>query len=416
MKILCIDLKSFYASVECVMRGIDPFQVNLAVADRGRGLGSIVLAVSPHLKSLGAQSRCRIYDLERYPDVIYAMPRMRKYMDFACQVYNAYLEFVAPEDVHIYSIDEAFLDITHYLQYYHWTPQEFATAILQKIFTNTGLVATCGIGDNMFQAKVALDCFAKSAPNYIATLNDDDFIEKTKDLRPINQIWGIGGRIQKRLHFLNIHCLNDIIHMGAEVLRKEFGVIGEELFQHAQGIDTTTVTEARNYKPQSKSFGHSQIMFEDYSVADMHTILMEHIDILATELVMKRLQCQVICLGIGYSKEHHRGFGRQMKLPTPTNSREVLLEAFTKLYYKNVEDLPIRIIGARVTQLTQEAHHQWNLFDNCERREKEHHLFDAIGRIQSRYGIKAINMSISYLPKATKIMRSHLIGGHNAES
>ena len=154
MNVLCIDLKSFYASVECVERGLDPFQVNLAVADRKRGMGSIVLAVTPHLKSLGAESRCRIYDLTHYPNMIYATPRMKLYMDYACRVYDVYLKYVAEEDIHIYSIDEAFLDITHYLQYYQWTPEEFAKHVLADIHESIGLVATCGVGENMFQAKV----------------------------------------------------------------------------------------------------------------------------------------------------------------------------------------------------------------------------------------------------------------------
>ncbi|MFA7127454.1 MAG: damage repair protein, partial [Bacilli bacterium] len=386
------------------------------VADRSRGMGSVVLAVSPHLKSLGAQSRCRIHDLQQFPDVIYAVPRMRSYMEFACQIYRVYLEFVAPEDIHIYSIDEAFLDITHYMNYYQWTSEQFASAILQKISLSVGLIATCGIGDNIFQAKVALDCFAKKSPNYIAMLTSDDFIKKTKDLHPINQIWGIGGRIQQRLHQLNIDCLGDIIKVGVNQLRDEFGIIGEELFDHAQGIDDTKVQDARNYIPQHQSFGHSQVMFEDYSISDMYTILMEYVDMIATELVMKRQQCQMISLGIGYSKDHQQGFNRQMKLSASTNSRSVLLEAFSKIYYQHVTNLPIRRIGVRVSSLSKEAYYQWNLFDDYIRQQKEHRLFDAMGHIQARYGMKAVNMSISYLPKATKIMRSRLIGGHNADA
>lgn len=415
MNVLCIDLKSFYASVECVERGLDPFQVNLAVADRKRGMGSIVLAVTPHLKSLGAESRCRIYDLTHYPNMIYATPRMKLYMDYACRVYDVYLKYVAEEDIHIYSIDEAFLDITHYLQYYQWTPEEFAKHVLADIHESIGLVATCGVGENMFQAKVALDCFAKHAPNYIASLNNDDFIAKTKDLRPITQIWGIGNRMQKHLHALHIHCLGDILSKDIKILTDTFGVIGQELYDHAQGRDETTVREAREYQPQSKSFGHGQIMFEDYSIEDMYTILMEYVDTLAIELILKHQLCQVIALGIGYSKGQKSGFGRQMKLSAPTNSRDELLTAFAKLYYQYVEPLPMRAIGVRVTALCPESFHQCQLFDD-ERRQKEHALFKTLGKLQGRYGLKAANMSFSYLPKATKIARSSLIGGHNAEA
>lgn len=416
MKVLCIDLKSFYASVECVLRGLDPFLVNLAVADKKRGDGSIVLAVSPHLKSLGASSRCRIYDLKKYPNVIYAVPRMQKYMDYACQVYQLYLKYLAVEDIHIYSIDEAFLDVTHYLKYYNYSVLQIAQMLKEAIYQEIGLVATCGIGDNMFQAKVALDCFAKTSSSGIACLSDVDFVAKTATLKPISQIWGIGEGLKKRLHHLHIHSLGDIDPANRQKLIDTFGVLGQELYEHAQGIDTTLVSEARTYQPKNKSFGYSQIMFEDYNIADMYTVLCEYVDTLAVELVLQNLQCQVISLGIAYSHEYRKSFTRQLKLANPTNSREVLSAHFTSLYYKYVEDLPIRSIGLRVTNLVKANFYQNNLFADKQRQEKEVALLKTVGTLQNKFGIKMINMSISYLPKATKVRRSVLLGGHNANA
>ncbi len=416
MKVLCIDLKSFYASVECILRGLDPFSVSLAVTDKKRGDGAIVLAVSPYLKSLGAKSRCRVYDLKKYPDVIYAKPRMLTYMEYACKIYEVYLQYLAPQDIYIYSIDEAFLDVSPYLNYYKLSANELARKLLKSIYQKTNLVATCGMGDNMFQAKVALDCFAKTSASGLAILDSSNFVAKTKDLQPISQIWGIGEGIKKSLHTLHIHSLGDIIRCDRQKLLDKFGIIGQELYEHAHGRDNTLVSEARNYQTKNKSFGYSQIMFEDYNIKDMYIVLCEYVDTLATELIIKQKQCQVISLGIAYNKEYRKGFTRQIKLSSPTNSRSLLLSHFTDLYYKNIENFPIRMIGIRASNLVSEKFHQNSLFTNSIKEEKEHALFKTLGLLQTKYGLGIINMSTSYLPKATKIKRSTLLGGHNAQA
>jgi DNA polymerase V len=172
---MCIDLKSFYASVECVLRGLDPFEVNLVVADKERGGGSIVLAVSPHLKKFGVPSRCRIYELPTDMDIIYAKPRMKKYIEFSSRIYDIYLKYIAKEDIHVYSIDEAFMDFTSYMNYYNMPLSSIGRMILDDIFKTTGITATCGMGDNMFLAKVALDCLAKHSPDYMSYLNQELF-------------------------------------------------------------------------------------------------------------------------------------------------------------------------------------------------------------------------------------------------
>ncbi|HHU56572.1 MAG TPA: type VI secretion protein ImpB, partial [Acholeplasmataceae bacterium] len=323
------------------------------------------------------------------------------------------LNYVASEDIHIYSIDEAFLDITHYLKYYGLNEKELAIKILNDIYHETKITATCGIGENMFLAKVALDCLAKHSENNIAYLNQELFHKYIWDIKPLTEIWGIGKNIEKRLKKMNIHTLRDLAHTSLEKLEKEFGIIGKELYEHAHGIDDSIVSEVRNYKPQAKSFGYGQVLFSDYNYHDLYTILLEYIDEIATELVLKKLTCKLISLGIGYSKEVGGGFHRQMTLPIKTNSRTVLRKAFHKLYYDNVQDLPIRRLDIRVGKLDKEDFVQTDLFDKNSK--KEHDLFKAIGEIKNKYGKSAINMAISYTDKATKIKRDSLIGGHNAE-
>lgn len=413
--VICIDLKSFYASVECVLRGLDPFKVNLVVADASRGPGSIVLAASPHIKQYGVKSRCRIYELPKNLDIIYAKPRMKKYIEYSSAIYQVYLKYVSHEDIHIYSIDEAFLDLSSYLKYYQATSMELAERIIDDIYQTTKITATCGVGDNMFLAKVALDCLAKHQPNNLEYLNQDLFKEHIWDLKPITEIWGIGSRIAKRLAKMNIYCLRDVAKTPLSKLEKEFGIIGREILEHAYGVEHTTVQEARNYLPSSKSFGHGQVLFEDYHYQDLYVILLETVNQIATELVTRKLCCQLIALSIGYSKEVGGGFSRQMTLPSKTNSQKRLVDAFTKLYYDHIKDLPIRRIDVRVGKLSLEDFHQTNLFMDVEKDKKEHDLYQAIGKINEKYGKTTVHLAISNTEKSTFIKRNSLIGGHNAE-
>lgn len=415
MKILCIDLKSFYASVECVLRGLDPYNTDLVVADESRGPGSVVLAVTPHLKKQGVKSRCRIFELPKDIEIIYAKPRMKRYIEFSSKVYEVYLKYVSKEDIHIYSIDEAFLDLTSYLNYYHQPAYDIAKNIINDIYLATNITATCGIGDNMFLAKVALDCLAKHEPNNISYLNQELFFEKIWDIRPITKIWGIGSGIEKRLNRMNIFTLRDIANTKLDRLEKEFGVIGKELYEHALGKDDSIVSEIRNYIPTSKSIGTGQVLFRDYNFQELDVIILETVDEIATELVMRKLNCQLISLSITYSKHIGSGFSRQRTLDVPTNSRNLLLEAFRKLYYDFVGDYPIRKIQMRVGKLSNEEFIQPSLFDNPDKLIKERHLYEAIGDIKQRYGKNAVNLATSLTEGATKISRNKLIGGHNAE-
>jgi len=414
MVVSCIDLKSFYASVECVLRGLDPFTTPLAVADERRGEGSIVLAITPYLKKQGFNSRCRLYQLPK-KDIIIARPQMKKYIEYSCLVYKVYLQYVDKEDIHIYSIDEAFLDLTHYIRYYNVSETEICRRILQDVFQQTGIVASAGIGENMFLAKVALDCLAKQRLDRIAFLNKEDFRKYIWDIRPLDNIWGIGRKLVKRLAILGIYTLRDMANTPIEKLEKEFGVLGRELHCHAHGDDSTTVQEAKKYQPHDRTIGHSQVFLEDYNYQEINIIITEMTSEIATELVLRRLCCQEIALGIGYSKKIGGGFYRQLKLDNKTNSYQVLLSGFKKLYNKYIKDLPIRNIAMRIGKLSVEEFCQQDLFYSTEKQIKEKNLYRAIGEIREKYGKASVHLAISNTEKATLLKRSILIGGHNAE-
>lgn len=401
--------------MECVLRGLDPFTTDLVVADESRGPGSIVLAVSPHLKQLGVSSRCRVFELPKNCNIIFAKPRMKKYIEFSSKIYDIYLKYVDRNDIHIYSIDEAFLDFTNYMKYYNCNLKDIAVKVLNDIYASTGITASCGAGDNMFLAKVALDCLAKKRKNNIAYLNQELFYKYIWDLKPLNKIWGIGKQIEKRLAKMNLYSLRDLANHSLVKLEKEFGVIGRELYEHAHGIDNSIVSEVRKYKPRDESFGYGQVLFSDYNYKDAYTILLEYVDEVTTELVLRKAVCGLIGIGIGYSKKVGGGFFRQLTFSNKTNSRKRIRSAFKKLYFDNVKDLPIRRIDVRIGKLSAEDYVQTDLFTDINKEKKEHDLFKAIGEIQSIYGKNSVNMAISYTDKATKIKRNSLIGGHNAE-
>lgn len=413
--IACIDLKSFYASVECALLGLDPLKVNLVVADIKRGNGSIVLAVTPALKRYGVSSRCRIYELPKGLDIIYAKPRMKKYIEYSTKIYSVYLKYFSSEDIHIYSIDEAFLDLGPYMKYYNLSAEELVKKVINDVYETTKINATCGIGENMFLAKVALDVLAKHEKGGIATLNKEQFKEKIWNYQPITDIVGIGNRTAKRLEKLGITTVGQIAKCPLERLEKEFGIIGRELLERSYGIDRTTVQEARAYIPESKSIGKGQVLFEDYNYEDLSLVLLETVDELVCELVTNKLTCKLIGLSIVYSKEVGGGFSRQRTLPNKTNSRKVLVDEFMKLYNEHVENLPIRRVDVRLGKLSPEDYFQNDLFNGVGNYQKEHSLYEAIGKIKNKFGKGAVYLAVSNTEKGTLVKRNKLIGGHNAE-
>ena len=316
---LCIDLKSFYASVECVARGLDPLTTNLVVADKSRGRTTICLAITPAMKRLGIRNRCRLFEIPESVDYITAVPRMRTYMERSADIYGIYLRFVSPEDVHVYSIDECFIDATPYLRLYGMkSAKELARRLRDAVLAETGITATAGVGPNLFQAKVALDVTAKHAPDGIGELDDESFRERIWHHRPITDIWNVGPGIARRLAKHGIYDLAGVALSDPALIRREFGVNAEYLIDHAWGQESCTIEQIRTYRPTTHSLSNGQILPEDYTFEEARIVLKEMVDALALELVEQRLVTSHISLTVGYAKARDAPQPSQGAAPMPS--------------------------------------------------------------------------------------------------
>ena len=399
--ILCIDLKSFFASVECIERGLDPFKVPLVVANPKQGKGAITLAITPYLKAQNINSRTRLYTIPSNIKYMIVPPRLSLYAKKSKEVINIYLDFVSNEDLHVYSIDECFLDVTDYLHYYQKTDEELAELILKTIEEKTGLTATCGIGPNMLLAKIAMDKEAKKYKNGIAKWTYDDIPTKLWPISPLSEIWGIGKRMEKRLNLLNIKSVKDLALYDKNILKNKFGILGEELFEHANGIDNAIIKEF-SHTPKEKSISHSQVLFKDYYDDDIFLIIKEMISVLTKRLRKDNLECNVIYLKIRYSKLTDGGFAHSIKIPTATSLEEDIFLVCKNIFDKYYEEhMPIRKVGIALGHLEKKIGTQLNLFNDILETEKTNQLNDAIDSVTNKYGKNSILKATSLLANST---------------
>ena len=412
-EIICIDLKSFYASVECALRGLNPFTTPLVVADKSRSNGSVVLAVTPYLKLRGVKSRCRVFELPEDGTIIFAKPRMKKYLEYSTRIIEIYLKYVSYEDMHIYSVDEVFLDLTSYLKMYQKTAEEMAAIILQDILDTTKIPATCGIGPNMLMSKLALDIESKKSPTFIAKWNYDDIPSKLWPVTPLSKMWGIGSRMEFNLNRLGIMTIGDLAHYPLEKLQKFYGIMGEELYHHAHGIDMSIISEKLVYKPVSKSVGHGQTLFRDYFADDVTQIILEMTDDVTRRLRNSNRKAYTINLGMNYSKETGGGFNRQLTLTFPTNNEAEIYNSCIDLFDEFYDGSPIRKVTIRATNLVKEYYVQLNLFRDMNKVVKDHKLHSSLDNIKFRYGKNAVLRGSSLVESSTTKARNTMVGGHN---
>ncbi|WIF88904.1 Y-family DNA polymerase [Acholeplasma laidlawii] len=411
--ILCIDLKSFYASVECVLRGLDPFKTPLVVADKSRGGGSIVLAVSPYLKSLGVPSRCRIFELPEDLNIIYAKPQMQTYLEYSASVIGVYLDFISENDLYVYSIDEAFLDLTSYLAYYKKTDVELAQEILTRITSKLGLTATCGIGPNMLMSKLSMDIEAKKNRNNIAKWNYDDIKNHLWPVTPLSKMWGIGHRMESHLNKLGLFTIGDIANYPKEKLKRRFGVLGEELWYHTHGIDLSEIKDKYKLRTKPKSFGSGQVLFRDYNETEIMTIILEMVDDVTRRLRIAKKRSQTISLSIGYTKSVGGGFSRQVTLEQPTSSESTIYQTCLDLFDMYYEGFPIRTVGVHLSKLTDNKVYQYSLFEDADKLEKEYQLHMTMDKIKHKFGKNSVIRLSSEQEHSTAKQRNKQIGGHH---
>jgi len=407
--IAVIDLKAFYSYVECLDRGLDPWKEPLVVADKDRGTNTIVLSVSPFLKKQGIPSRCRIKELPKKYKYIYAVPRMERYLEKSAQVIDVLYHFVAEEDVHVYSIDEAFVDLTTYLKYYNKTPLQMVTTIINQIKEETGLQATAGIGDNFFLAKIALDIYAKKERNGIARVSVNDIKEKLWPITPLSKVWSIGPRMELRLNKIGLFTVKDIALSNIDYLRDKFGVIGEQLWRHANGIDEADIHE--KYEPKERSLSLSQVLFRDYNQKEAITIIREMVDTLASRMRNENKMTKVVAIYVGYSK-NMGGFARRSTLLAPTDDTELLLKAILEIYHMYIKDLPIRTIGINFGGLAESTFQQLNMFEDDKEQIKRRNLQKTMDKLHSKFGKNSVLRASSLLEESTIKERNNFIGGH----
>ena len=501
---IAIDLKSFFASVECVERGLDPLTTNLVVADASRTEKTICLAVTPALKTYGIPGRARLFEVvqrvrevncerkRRAPENTFsgvscnseelsenpklelsymvAPPRMSYYMSYSTKIYNIYLKYVAPEDIHVYSIDEVFMDVTSYLELYQMTARELAMTMIKDVLDTTGITATAGIGTNLYLCKIAMDIVAKKIPAdengvRIAELDEISYRKLLWNHRPITDFWRVGRGYEKKLASIGLYTMGDVArcslgkeneYYNEDLLYDLFGINAELLIDHAWGWEPTTIAEIKAYTPENSSLGSGQVLQHPYTIEKAKLITKEMAELLALDLVDKKLVTDQMVLTVGYDveslkdpaiKSRYHGeittdhYGRRVpkhahgtiNLDRQTSSARQIREAVESLFDRIVNpDLLVRRINISANHViredevkTEEAYEQLDLFTDYakleqQRREadqeleKEHKLQQAVVDLQKKFGKNAVLKGMNLEEDAMTRERNQQIGGHKA--
>lgn len=450
----CIDLKSYYASVECVDRGLDPLATNLVVADESRSDGTICLAVSPSLKALGVPGRPRLFEVkQRLAEIkaltgktvpyITAMPRMARYLEVSSEIYGIYLKYLSPADIHVYSIDESFMDLTPYLHLYNKTAHELVTTIIRDVLATQGITATGGIGTNLYLAKIAMDITAKKLPAdkdgvRVAELDKQSFREKLWCHEPLTDFWQIGPGIAAHLGRMGIHTMGDLARLSLqneEIFFREFGVDAEILIDHAWGMESCGMAEIKKYKPATKSLANGQVLPRAYTWGEGRLAVKEMTEQVVLGLVEQGYVAEGVTLYVGYQilskegassyqgpvKENH--YGRKVppsvhgtgKLGGPTTSLSRITEAVLKLYDKLVDkELEVRRMSIAAIRLSpaSEVPPQLSLFSSQQDDDRERSLLRTSIALHKRFGKNSLVRGMDLLEAGTTRERNEQIGGH----
>lgn len=410
-----IDMKSFFASVECSERGLDSLKTNLVVADSSRGEGTICLAVSPHLKKLGIKNRCRFYEIPKNINFIVAKPRMKKYIEYASEIYAIYLKYIDKNDIHVYSIDECFLDVTDYLNIYKISAHNFAKKLMKEIKDKLNIPSSTGIGTNLFLAKVALDITAKKSKDNIGYLDENIFKKTLWKHTPLTDFWQISTGISQRLNKLGINTMEKLSKYNEERLYKEFGINAELLIDHSKGIETCTMKDIKNYKSKSRSISSSQILPFNYNYKDAKLVLEEMIQNLCYNLFQNNFVTNHISINIGYGDNRKDVAKASKKMVETTNLFSFIINYANKIYDEIIDrNKPIRKIGITFSDIQPIEYEQYDLLTNLKKVEKEKNIIKSILNIQNKFGKNALLKVVDLKENATQKERNKMIGGHNS--
>lgn len=412
---LCIDLKSFYASVECVERGLDPMTTDLVVADPSRSDKTICLAVSPSLKAKGVRNRCRVFEIPKHLDYIMAVPRMQLYVDYAAEIYGVYLDYVAAEDMHVYSIDEVFLDVTAYLKQMNFTPREMAVFLMKEVERRVGVRATCGIGTNLYLAKIALDITAKHAADFVGYLDENTYINMLWDHKPLTDFWRIGPGTARRLARVGIDTMRGIARCDEDYLYKVFGINAELLIDHAWGREPTTIADIKKYKPKSNSYSSGQVLMRDYTFDEAKIVIKEMTDALCLKMTAHNQVAKSLAIAVGYSNQYDLPMVKAtVPLTVPSNISNDVIPEVVKAYDRIVDPvIPVRRMYVSCNNITNEdGARQLSLFDMDEDKEKDKTVQKTVNDIKEKFGMNAMFKALDLEEAATARERNEQIGGH----
>ena len=460
---ICIDLKSYYASVECVYRGLDPLKANLLVADESRSDQTICLAVSPSLKAMGVPSRPRLFEakwaIRKYErehntkvEYITAVPRMAEYERISAQIYGIYLRYVAPEDVHVYSIDECFIDCTQYLHFYREEALRanvdpahvMAMTMIRDVLATTGITATVGIGTNMYLAKVAMDIVAKKRPAdkdgvRIAELNETSYKYLLWDHQPLTDFWQIGPGKARRLYSAHMHTMGEVAERtqwDEEYFYRTFGIDGEILIDHAWGIEPVTMQDIKSYRSTDHSLSNGQVLPRPYKYQEARLVFKEMIDVLVNDLFAKNLVTKACTWWVSYDYKslevcpnydgpvsldfygrlHPKHSNGTVRLATLTNNLQLITAPMVRQFDEKTDHrLLYRRLGVCAMDVAEDmGMYQMNMFVDYEALERDRRLTAAMLEVRRRFGANAVFKGMNMLEGATTLERNSQIGGHKA--
>lgn len=411
----CIDMKTYYASVECAERGLNPFETNLVVADLTRGKNALCLAISPKMKAQGVKNRCRLSDIPNSIKYDVAPPRMQLYIDYTADIYGLYLKYFDAADIHVYSIDESFIDITGYLTTYKMYPRELAKFIMNEIADKLHIPSTVGIGTNLYLAKIALDITAKHAKDHIGFLNEELYRETLWDHKPITDFWQIAGGTARRLEKYGITTMRGVATCPEELLYRKFGINAELLIDHAWGRESCRISDIKNYKPKSKSVSFSQILPRDYAYEEAKTVIIEMAYNGCRELMKRKLITKKVWVGIGYTRDRHESTAASVKIFSATALASKLKPAVEEAFEKAaIQSIPIRRLAISFGDVCDEGCEGYDLFTDWNSVEKEKSREKAVLEIKERFGKNAVLRGVNFSEGATQRERNEMIGGYRA--
>ena len=413
---MVIDMKCFYASVECAERHLNPFETCLVVADETRGEHALCLAISPKMKALGVKNRCRLSDIPKHIEHIIAPPRMKLYIDYAADIYAIYLDYFSPDDIHVYSIDESFLDVTHYLDSYRMTPQQLAKKLMNEIANQLHIPSTAGIGTNLFLAKIALDITAKHAKDHMGFLDEELFQKTLWDHEPLTDFWQIADGTVARLAKYGIRTMRGITQASEQLLYKTFGKDAELLIDHAWGRESCRMEDIKNYRAKTHSVSFSQILPRDYSYEEARIVMQEMILHGTHELMKRKVIAPKVSIYVGYTyRATIPGSKGSIKLTSATAVNSLLQEAVMPIFDRIADrQTPIRRLAIAFENVVDEGCEGYDLFTDWHAVEREKARERAVMEINGRYGKNAVLRGTNYLKGATQRERNEMIGGHRA--